>query len=265
MNRLLLIAMLAGCNSSSPAPAKPLVQRTLVTRPLFGDTHAQNLFIDPNFAVRGAGVGTWLAETDDISQTAPSWAGLAMSDSPAGIALPVGRLADAAMSTDHYALSLLAQVPGGPGPFHARVWISTLDPDASLVEVSVVQVSVLGSLNMRDTVDVTENVDAAKVIAGRTWHLFEADLMDARSIGAFVLFQFPSSANTWLLQAPEYVPTALLPPPAPEMAQRTLRLGRVRAATAHELALVDKYVHQPRISVPASHSAITGRDRQELR
>jgi hypothetical protein len=263
MTRILILAsLLWGCNSS-PAPAKPKVQRSLVHNPLFGDTHPQNLFIDPNFSVRGAGVGTWLAQTGDTSQSAPAWGATLMSDSPAGIALPVARLADNAMSAGHYDLSVLAQVPGGPGPFHLRVWISALDPDAS-ADASGVGISLLGSLNGSKAAQVTENADAAKVIAGRTWHLFEADLMEDRPIGGFVVLEFASSANTWLLQAPEFVPTALLPSPAPELAQRKLRLARERVMSERERALIDKYIHQPHISVPGSHPAITGRDRTEM-
>jgi hypothetical protein len=260
---LILASLLWGCNSS-PAPARPKVQRSLVHNPLFGDTHPQNLFIDPNFSVRGAGVGTWLAQTGDTSQASPAYAASLLSDSPAGVALPVARLADNAMSTDHYDLSLLAQVPGGPGPFHLRVWISALDPDAS-ADVSGAGVSLLGSLSGKKAVQITENVDAAKVIAGRTWHLFEADVMGDRPMGGFVLLDFPSSANTWLLQAPEFVPTALLPSPAPQLAQRKLRLARDREMTERERALIDNYVHQPHISVPGSHPSITGRDRAEVR
>jgi hypothetical protein len=271
MTRLLILvvgaATLAACNNnkahSSPADMGPIVQRTLITNRLFGDTHPQNLLIDPSFSVRGGGVGTWMSQTTDPSQTSAAYAASLMSDSPASIALPVAHLSDNAKSTGNWELTLMAQVPGGPGPFHLRVWVSTLDLKAS-TDVSLAAVSLLGSLNNADAVQVDENVSAAKVIAGRTWHLFEGDLMEDRPLGGFVQFDFQASTNTWLLQAPEFVPSALIPTQTPELLRRTLP-ARHRQMTAREHAIVDNYRKQPRISVPASHPAISGRDREQLK
>jgi hypothetical protein len=270
MTRLLIlivaVAPFAACNNkahSGPADMGPIVQRTLRHNPLFGDTHPQNLLIDPSFSVRGAGVGTWLSQTADPNQASPAYAASLMSDSPASIALPVAHLSDNAMSMGNYELTLMAQVPGGPGPFHLRVWVSTLDLRAS-TDVGYVTVSLLGSLNGGDAVQVYENVSAAKVIAGRTWHLFEGDLMEDRPLGGFVQFDFQASVNTWLLQAPEFAPKALIPTQTPELL-RSMSPARHREMTARERAFVDNYRKQPRISVPASHPTISGRDRDQLK
>jgi hypothetical protein len=229
--------------------------RTIVERPLFGDTHPQNLLIDPSFSVRrGGGLGNWMALTGDSSQASPSFSSSLLSDSPSGISMATARLADATASTGNFELDLLAQVPGGPGPFTLQAWVSTLDAKAS-ASLTGVTFGLLASLDDTDAVVVAEDPAKARVIAGRTWHLFTGQSAQDLSIGGFVLLSFAASANTWLLQSPEFIPVALDPSPA----------TTVRPATARERALIAKYKHQPKISVPAGHPAISDLPRDQPR
>ena len=233
--------------------AGPASSRTMLTRPLFGDTHPQNLFIDPTFSVRQGGVGNWMAITADPAQGAAAFRGSPMSDSPAGIAMPVGRLADATGSSDNFNLDLLAQVPGGPGPYHLRVWISTLDTTAS-AWLDGVSVGLMTALN-GGLIAVEEDPTQAQVIAGRTWHLFTGEISRSLTLGGFVLFDFPASTNTWLLQSPEFIPTAIDPSSTADRARR--RAAREpRPITARERALADRYWRQPKLSVPGGHPAL---------
>jgi hypothetical protein len=242
--------------------------RTLVQRALFGDVHPQNLFIDPNFSVRQAGLGDWSPLSSDPSSPTASLSASLMSDSPAGIALPVGRLADGKGSTKNFGLDLLTQVPGGPGPYHLRVWISTLDPAASAT-IKGVTVGLLTSLGA-DLIAVTEDESKAQVFvspdadggSARTWHLFEGQLAQAIDIGAFVVLDFPASKNTWLLQAPELIPVAIDPAPQAEIIHR--RAADARPATPALRSLIERHRREPRISVPASHPAVSERPKSLL-
>lgn len=230
-------------------------KRTLAQNALFGDVHPQNLILDPSFSARQYGIGNWQTATADPSQSSPTFSSSYLSDAPAGIALPVARLADGRNSTSNFQLDLLAQVPGGPGPFRLRVWISTLDASAS-APLSGVTVGLLTSLN-QSALPLDEDPAKAQVIAGRTWHLFEGQISDDLSLGGFVLFDFAPSQNTWLLQAPEFIPIAL--DPAAAQKARRLPAARARPMTAREGELVRRYRQYPRISVPASHRVMGDR------
>jgi hypothetical protein len=237
-----------------PVDAAPIVMRSMLQRPLFGDVHPQNLLIDPNFSVRSAGLGNWQAQASQGTQPNPSFAGSLMSDSPNGIALPVARVADSAMASAMSQLDLVAQVPGGPGPFHLRVWISTLDATQS-ASVDGATVGLLTALDQK-AIQISEDPKQARVIAGRTWHLFAGDITQNLSLGAFVDIDFLPSSNTWLIQAPEFIPKAIDPTPNAELVRRSPPTARTRPMTAPEKAIVARYRQQPRISVPASHPSL---------
>ena len=233
--------------------------RGLMFNPLFGDTSPQNLLLDPNFSVRfGGGLGNWQPTTFNVmATTAPSYGSWPMSDAPAGIALPVAHLADGNGATTSIDLVLLAQVPGGPGPFHLRVWVSTLDPAASAT-LPDVAAAVLTSLTATAT-DVTEDPAKARVIGGRTWHLFDGIVSQDLTLGAYLAFEFPASKNTWLLQAPEFVPVALeSPAKADAVVPRLFQFARTM--TANERQAIIRYVRQPRLSVPPFHPAMSDPD-----
>ena len=186
-----------------------------------------------------------------------------MTDSPAGLGMPVGHLADAKSSTGNFEITLVAQVAGGPGPFHLRVWVSTLDATASAT-LTGATVALLTSADATTGTVVTEDATKARVIAGRTWHLFTGQISQALSLGAFVIVDFPASTNTWLLQAPEFIPTAIDPSPTTEILQRR-PAAKARPATAHERSVIRRYRLQPKLSVPAGHRALRDEPRPKDR
>ncbi len=245
------------------ADAAPASTRTMVYNPLFGDTHPQNLFLDPNFSVRQPGVGDWLVGSGAITGTGPTFFGGMMSDSPAGIALPVAHVSDESGSTLNYDLQMVAQVPGGPAPFRLRMWISTLDAAASTT-LSGVTVGLLLSEYSQSVIEIKPDPQSARVIGGRTWHRFDGTITSDLKLGAFVILEFAASKNTWLVQAPEFIPAAI-DPPSTTMALNPALTPSRRPATDAEKQLVDRYRHQPHLSVPASHAAVTDRPRGALR
>ncbi len=239
------------------ADAAPL--RTMVQNPLFGDTHPQNLILDLNFGTRASGVGMWLSESaDSAQQYKTTFASVLMSDAPDGLAANVAQLADGSGSKSHFELSLFAQVPGGPGPFEVRVWISTQDPAASAKFVGA-EVAVLTAQSGGTTISIHEDTTKARVIAGRTWHLYAGTVNQDLPLAAFLLLDFAGSANTWLLQAPEFVPGALVATGATTKARPLRPATTMRPETTRERELVRDYQRQPHLSVPAWHPSITGR------
>jgi hypothetical protein len=152
----------------------------------------------------------------------------------------------------------VAQVAGGPGPFRLRVWISTLDAEAS-ASLAGVTVGLLTSQQGNAT-EVKEDPARTKVIAGRTWHLFTGTIDHSLKLGGFVLFDFKASKNTWLIQAPEFIPVALAPSEKTTLLQHPA--ARPRPLTEHEQQLIRRYQQQPRISVPAGHPALSEDPRQ---
>jgi hypothetical protein len=233
------------------------VVRTLKSVPLFGDTSPANLLIDPAFENGEFGVGRWNA---GFGAAPGTFANAAMSDAPVGLAFPVGTLADTNPAGTNE-LSLTAEVTGGRGPFRAKVWISTQNAAASKDAPSLATISLVAAGNttldnsglrtLGKSYDLKEDAAARLTLAGRTWHRMVAEIPDTIDAGAFFTLGFRPSKNTWLMQAPEFVPTELLKP----VMARTLSLGPRtpgRSATAAELELVRRYRARPLISVPAS-------------
>lgn len=234
--------------------AAPAPNRTMLRRRLFGATHPHNLLIDPAFGIRGSGrgLGSWLAISGDPSTGTATMSASYLNDSPNGMGLPVARLSDNSKSTSHYNLDLIAQVAGGPGPFNLRVWVSTLDA-ATSAKVTGVHVGVLTSIANGQVIDIDEDTKKARVIAGRTWHCFAGTFPKSLSLGGYVLVDFAPSANTWLLQAPEFVPKLIDPAATAEI---SLPIAKARAMTARERELIIRYKKQPLISVPGGHPVL---------
>jgi len=250
----------AGDGDAGPA------KRTIVTSALFGDTQPENLFIDPVFSAYMPSSGNWMPMTADQSaQQGASFGAGMMSDSPVGISMSVGKLADATSSSTNYELTLIAQVPGGSGPYHVQVWLSTLDEASSSDSSNWTGVTV-GLLVSEDSniIPVSEATASKKVIKGRTWHLFKGDIAKDLRLGAFVALDFAASKNTWLVQAPEFVPVALL-----DSSKQSLSLHRPALApmplTPTLKRCIELYVNRPKPSVVPWHRLLRGRDPRRLR
>jgi hypothetical protein len=134
-----------------------------------------------------------------------------------------------------WTLAVVLLLPGGASA-------AELDPDTHMLKSTDPGAVLIGF----------EDAAKAKVIAGRTWHLFDGEIDTSLSLGGYVAFQFGPSANTWLLQAPEFVPVALEKPVGPATPP-AMRLGVERAMTPAEKQAVFRYASRPRVSVPAFH------------
>jgi hypothetical protein len=235
--------------------AAEVIKRSIVHNPLFGDTHPQNMLIDPGFSVHWGGLGNWEATSFDVLALGmPSYGSFPMSDSPSGIALNIAYIANGQGLAQNMDLALVAQVAGGPGPWHLKVWISTYDA-AESGTLSGVTVGLLTSLNS-EAIEVTEDATKTKVIAGRTWHLFDGIITQDLAIGGFVVFEFAASKNTWFIQSPDFYPAATEAPAGASGKFAARSAKSPRPMSFWEKELVRHYIQKPRISVPASHPLI---------
>lgn len=260
MSRLWVFALLAvGCGSSDepqqhPPPdvgvAEPYEagttapKRTMRSSPLFGETTIDNLLIDPTFEEGGPGIGRWYSNSgiSTLNANGPRIGQRILSASPIGIALPVARVFDITDEGKTRAFSLLAQVPGGVGPYVVSMWLSTERPlEAPLGDTVRVGVANAGASGGITAVEVTVDESLTRTIAGRTWLRFRGEVPGPYPIGAFMTIRFKGSRNVWYLQAPEVVPKALLAP-AQTM---SLKLARPMDLDAEERAGIAAYQRIP--------------------
>lgn len=198
--------------AADPAPSSaPL--RTMKTVPLFGGSSVQNLLIDPTFEDGDPGIGRWYVNITTgglpIDQTVSA-------ASPMGISLPIGvvtGLPDGATGGPK-PISMLAQLPGGKGPYAIGMWATTEAPadadDAKNIRVTLAQITGAKGL------DIGLDEAATRVIGGRTWfHFSGIALLDkdhpieSFTLGAVLTIRMASSKTKYWLQAPEVVPKPL--------------------------------------------------------
>ncbi len=259
IRRLLALVGLVGCGSSAepqqhpapdagivelPAPvAKPAV-RTLRQVPLFGGTAVENLLIDPTFDGGSPGIGRWYSNSGTtLNLEGPSLGQLVLSDAPVGLALPVGTVADAKRT-----FSLIAQVPGGSGPYVVSLWLATDEPLAGDL-ATLVRVSFANSSSSGLSGSELPREEEPRTLAGRVWHRYRGEVAGPFTMGAYLVIRFRPSKNLWYLQAPEVVPKKLM------TGEPKLLLGQAFALDADERAAVAAYQRIPRIQgVPTSAS-----------
>lgn len=218
--------------------------RTMKTVGLLGGSSVHNLLIDPGFDDGDFGIGRWLSNSGGaIDGAGPPLSQVVTSSSPLGIALPVGAVGD---ETTSRSVTLLAQVPGGTGPFVVKLWVATQSPIppggkgvADLVRVSIASATgaSLGGI------DVPIDEAASRTIDGRTWTLFRGEVPGPFALGAFMLIRCKPSRNRWWLQAPEVVPKALAEP-LPEAKSWSAPLVR-RTLDADERRAIERYRKMP--------------------
>jgi len=227
---LLFAAVLVGCGSSSEpsqhAPAEipisseydagppPQPKRTMKSVPLFGDTPIYNLLIDPTFDDGNPGIGRWYSNLGtSLNAEGPHVAQAILSASPSGISLPVGMVADVPEGGKPRAFSLLAQLPGGTGPYVVSLWVSSDKPLGApvtdWVRVGVASATGTGGIG---GVEVPLDPEQQKTINGRIWHRFQGEIAGPFALGAFITLRFKASRTQWWLQAPVVVPKGLLAP-----------------------------------------------------
>ncbi len=255
-------ALLVGCGSSSePPPARgyavvpsedagtatvdaavPQI-RTLKQVGLFGETNVQNLVLDPSFEDGSPGIGRWI-----VSSTAtepPALLPMITSNAPNGVSLRVVSVSDipASGTANPRAFSVMAQLPGGTGPFVAQVWISTEKPVdlATLTPLVRVSISPASSTSPTSGSELPLDPTATRVIDGRTWLLYRGEITGPFQVGAWFSIRMRGSRNKWWLHAPEFVPKALLA----EAQTKSLHLARPHALDADELSAIARYRRIP--------------------
>jgi hypothetical protein len=254
---LAAVAGALGCGSSEvpqqhPAPDVGVVEidaapapksiRTLKNVPLFGGTAIENLLIDPTFEPGDTGIGRWFSSMGTgLSLDGPALSQLVLSDAPLGLSLPIGSVMHATRT-----FSLVAQVPGGSGPYVVSLWLSTDKPlDGDLTVVRVALANAVGT-GLTGTEIVA---DEERTLAGRVWHHYRGEVAGPFTMGAYMTIRFRASKNRWFLQAPEVVPKKLI------TGDPKMLLGKPFALDADERAAVAAYQRIPRIQgVPTSAS-----------
>lgn len=256
MKRLFLLALVAGCGSSSeptlpplaePAaavdagtPPAPTPKRTMKTVGLFSELPIHNLLIDHTFDVGNPGIGRWYSNLGTgLSGNGPDTQTVVTSSSPGGMSLAVASVADIPDTGSPRTFTLLAQVPGGTGPYVTSVWISTekpLDGDLdSLVRVSLANAT--GAVSLTGT-EIPR--DETRVIDGRTWVRYQGEVAGSPTLGAYFVIRFRGSKNRWWLQAPVVVPKGLMP-----STPASLRLALPHALDDEERAAIWAYRRMP--------------------
>ena len=213
MPSLPAVAPPADAGSAAPpvAPPSAAPKRTLKTVGLFGDLPVHNLVIDHTFDTGSPGVGRWYSSLGSgLTGTGPDPSTVVTSSSPHGMSLAVGAVSDTPEGAAPRTFSLLAQVPGGTGPFLVSLWLSTerpLEGDLpTLVRVSLASATA-GTLV---GAEIPRDEAATRTIAGRTWYRFEGEVAGDQKLGAFLVVRLRASRNRWWLQAPFVAPKALL-------------------------------------------------------
>ena len=257
MKQLFFAAVLVGCGSSEepqqhPTPdvglaavevdaAAPAAVRTMKTVSLFGDTAVGNLLIDPTFDDAGPGVGRWLSNLG----TSPTGGGptieqIVLSDSPASASIALGAMSDIPEKGSPRTFSLVAQVPGGTGPYIVSLWVSSDKPTegdlTTLVRVSLANASGI-SISGFEIPHESE-----RTIAGRVWHHYRGEVAGPFSMGAYMMVRLRASRTRWYLQAPEVVPSKL-------MASDTAKalVGKHVLLEPEERAAIAAYQRIPRV------------------
>jgi hypothetical protein len=198
--------------AAAPAPSSaPL--RTMKTVPLFGGSSVQNLLIDPTFEDGDPGIGRWYVNAATgslpLGQTVTA-------ASPLGISLPVGVVTgfpDGATGSPK-SISMIAQIPGGKGPYAISLWATTATPaDIDLgrtIHVTLAQITGPKGL------DIGVDPASTRVIGGRTWVRFAGIAQDSAgkdvpsfTLGALLKINMAASKTKFWLQSPEVVPKPL--------------------------------------------------------
>jgi len=252
---LFALVLVAGCGSSSepfmPAvaevgpvadaapPPAPAPKRTMKTVGLFGDTSIHSLLIDHTFDVGNPGIGRWYSNLGStLAGNGPEVESIVTSSAPLGMSLAVGAVSDIPDSGSPRTFSLLAQVPGGTGPYVVSVWLTTDKPlafDLSLVRVSFAGATAGGLTGSEILAD-----PETRTLDGREWHQYRGEVVGSPTLGAYLVIRFKGSKNRWWLQAPSVVPKSLLPSDT-----KSLRVALPHALDDAERAAVQAYRRIP--------------------
>lgn len=232
------------------APATSSTVRTLKTVPLFGGSAVHNLLIDPTFGTGNPGIGRWISSASiNLYGNGPAVAQLVTVASPLGSSMMTGSVTSAGSDGASHAFTLVAQVPGGTGPYRVRVWIATDQPlpDTTPLD-SIVRVTLADATKAGSSLSGTDvPAGATRVVDGRTWTRFEAEAPGPFTLGAYLVLRFKNSKARFLLQSPEVVPAALDATSPVTGSTMALVIGAPlrRTLDAEEAFGIDRYRRQP--------------------
>lgn len=247
--------------AEEPAPAaeSPAGKRRTLTTSAALPTSPVNLLTDPGFQLLGfeQGFGSFLSfysDGDFIELTTRT-----DSRSPAGF---TGRVADVrdlgATDGSSRPITLLASFGGGDGPFSASVWVSKSDakgaPTAIPTDKAALTITVSGGgPGAAQAFDLAPEPSSLRVVAGRTWIRYRAEITEAIPRGGFFMIETGSTGGQWHVAAPELVPGKLVQGLAARRAP--LSPARARPVTARERAAAKRYASIPPRLVPATAAA----------
>jgi hypothetical protein len=203
----------AGCKSND-AGAAPTPKRTLVTRQLtVGSPH--NLLLDP--FVGGelkSGWGLFSAHYDTGATAVRQRTFLSASPVGGGVSVelvPAGGVPSGASS-----LTLTAPFLGGPGSFHADVWVSASDATGAAVPFASVASAVTVAVTSPDSSTSTALVAGTpQTFGAREWVSFSTSPdIAAAPAGGWIAITFFRVDVEWMLAAPEVTSSALAMPDA---------------------------------------------------
>jgi hypothetical protein len=184
--------------------------RTLVTRPLTLGS-PQNLILDPFVGgeLKG-GWGHFTAGYDTGASAAMQRTFL--SASPVGGAVSIEVVSGGGQTAGASSLTLAAPFLGGPGTFHADVWIAANDATtgAPLPFTSVASAVSIAITSPDSTSSTQLAVTAIQLFGGREWASFSTspDIASLPS-GGWMTITLSRPDATWMLAAPEVTSSAL--------------------------------------------------------
>ena len=200
----------AGCNSNGAGVA-PTPTRTLVTRPLTVGS-PRNLLLDP--FVGGelkSGWGHFNAYYDTGTTAATERTFLSASPVGGGVAgelvpVPAGGAPPGASN-----ITVTAPFLGGPGSFHADVWVSASDATGAAVPFASVASAVTVAVTSPDAGTSSALVASApQPFGAREWVSFSTSPdIAAAPAGGWIAITLSRLDVQWMLAAPEVTSSAL--------------------------------------------------------
>jgi hypothetical protein len=241
------------------APGRQLIEgKQLPTSPV-------NLIADPGFglAAEQGGYGSFMAfyeggyEQLELATTLDSRSPAGFGGA-VGIVRPVG-----ATDKKSEAVVLLTSFLGGAGPFHAQLWVSKSDVKGNPVDLptdgSAIKVSIAdGDPDVGETFDLVAVEGANRVVGGRTWVLYKADVTKPLASGGFFMIRTGEKGGHIQIAAPEVTSDQLV------VGQPVLRTSSAFSATARtktslERAVIKKYRSVPPRLTPAAPKVRIGK------
>jgi hypothetical protein len=211
MNRtrsIVLFALALALAACKPDTAQP---RTLVVRPLTLGS-PQNLLLDPFIGGElKTGWGHFRAGYDTGASVATQRTFL--SASPVGGAVSIEALPAGGVPAGATSMVVAAPFVGGPGTFHAAVWLSVTDTSGAPLPFDGVASAVTVAVTSPDSTSSTPLVPSApRAFGGREWVSFTtAPDIAALPSGGWMTLTFTRVDVLWMVAAPEVTSSALTP------------------------------------------------------